>query len=220
MSYVLEALKKSQSQREQGAVPGIHSLQIPYQAMQDKPRATHKPLLWAIAVLLLVIAALLVWRMGPPAPATPKPVSLPVPRVVQPAPGPVATVAEPVPAPAAAPVAQSLPAAEVQVPGSHKEDATAAKKKERPSRKEAAKPPAVEARVYLVSELPEPIRRELPSLVISGGSYSSNPAQRLIIVNNQVFTEGSQPAAGVVVQRIEPSAAVLSFQGYWYRLGY
>jgi general secretion pathway protein B len=75
-------------------------------------------------------------------------------------------------------------------------------------------------RVYALAELPEEVRSALPTLVISGGSYSTSPSQRLIIVNNQVFTESSQPAPGVVVERIEPTAVVLSFRGYSYRAGY
>ena len=71
-----------------------------------------------------------------------------------------------------------------------------------------------------MSELPEGVRRELPNLVISGGSYSSNPAQRLIILNNQVFTEKSEPATGVVVERIEQNAVVLRFRDYSYRVRY
>jgi general secretion pathway protein B len=121
------------------------------------------------------------------------------------------------------PPAVPLSASEIQASPSAKEEPAAVPKKEsRESiqRKQAAKQPSEARRVYWVSELPEAVRRELPTLVMNGGSYSSNPAQRLIIVNNQVFTEGSQPVPGVVVQRIEPSAAVLSFQGYWYRLGY
>ncbi|HNW03191.1 MAG TPA: general secretion pathway protein GspB, partial [Burkholderiaceae bacterium] len=63
-------------------------------------------------------------------------------------------------------------------------------------------------------------QRDLPKLTISGGTYSSNPAQRLLIVNNQVFLEGGQPAPGVTVEQIRQNAAVLSFKGYRYRVAY
>lgn len=230
MSYVLEALKKAQAQREQGTVPSIHSVQVPLVAVHDKARTNLKPVLWAIAVLLLALVALLVWRMDmslpakldtvpvvvQAAPALAAPVHVPVQVPIQ----VPAAAAQPTPASAMAPVAESLPSGDVQVPVSAKDERAAATKKERAPRKEAAKKSAETSRVYLVPELPEAIRRELPTLAISGGSYSSNPAQRLIIVNNQVFTEGSEPVPGVRVQRIEPAAAVLSFQGYLYRLGY
>jgi general secretion pathway protein B len=236
MSYVLEALKKAQAQREQGTVPGIHSVQVPYVAVPGKARSNLKPVLWAIALLLGLVVLLLAWRMAQPTPARLEPVpAVAQAASVQVAPVQVAPVAASVPAPVLTPswalAPEPLPEAEVPVPASSKEERAAAKKKERAQRKEAEKEladkaleksakAAETARVYLLPELPDAIRRELPALVISGGSYSSNPAQRLIIVNNQVFTEGSQPVPGVVVQRIEPAAAVLGFKGYSYRVGY
>jgi general secretion pathway protein B len=235
MSYVLEALKKAQAQREQGGMPGIHSLQVPYVAVEGKPGNNLKLVLWAITGLLVVILGLLAWRIGGDLWMLQDGVS-------------VAAVAEAsstpeiVPAQAAAPalapgpVSQTLSEEEIQVAG------PAVSEPITPKRKEKAAPPNSKAptaaltpvpkpepkvqsddavhKIDAVTELPEGVRRELPALVISGGSYSSNPAQRLIIVNNQVFTESSQPAPGVVVERIEQNAVVLSFKGYLYRVGY
>jgi general secretion pathway protein B len=237
MSYVLEALKKAQAQREQGGIPGIHSLQVPYVAVEGKPRNNLKPVLWVITGLLVIILGLFAWRMGgnlwmlqnraaavTQVPSTPE----------------ITPARAAAPAQISRPVSETLSEGEVQVTG------LAASESVTPKRKEKAAPPTSKApaavptpvpkpepkpepkvqskdavhKIYAVTELPEGVRRELPTLVISGGSYSSNPAQRLIIVNNQVFTESSQPAPGVVVERIEQNAAVLSFQGYSYRVGY
>lgn len=225
MSYVLEALKKAQAQREQGGVPGIHSLQVPYVAVEGKARSNLKPVLWSIAVLLVAIVALLVWRQdATPAPAALAPAPPALVSVAPPA--PVAPVVAPAPTPEPTPVAESLAKGEVQLAGPTPAERAAARKKERSQPKPPAtaqtksEPKAAEPRVYAVADLPEGVRRALPTLVISGGSYSTNPAQRLIIVNNQVFTEKSEPAPGVVVQSIEPSAAVLTYRGYAYRVGY
>jgi len=64
------------------------------------------------------------------------------------------------------------------------------------------------------------VRQTLPQLKISGGSYSSNPAQRMLIVNNEVFQERSQPAPGVTVEQIRQNSAVLLFRGYSFRVPY
>jgi len=230
MSYVLEALKKAQAQREQGGVPGIHSLQVPYVAVEGKARSNLKPVLWAIAVLLVAIVALLVWRTegGNVPPAAQSSASMPPVAAAVVPPGPVAPPPAPVVTPEPTPVAESLSKGEVQLAGPTPAERAAAKKKEKPQPKPKlpttaqpkAEPKATAPRVYAVAELPEDVRRALPTLVISGGSYSTNPAQRLIIVNNQVFTEKSEPAPGVVVQSIEPSAAVLTYRGYSYRVAY
>jgi general secretion pathway protein B len=221
MSYVLEALKKAQAQREQGGVPGIHSLQVPYVAVEGKGRSNLKPVLWAIAGLLVVILGLLAWRMGDGLEAPQDPVSaaqVATGSVSQP---PVAVPPNPVlavPARASEPVANSLPQGESPLAGPAKADVPAAKRTEKAQANVQSKD--VRPKIYAVSELPEGVRRELPILVISGGSYSSNPAQRLIILNNQVFTEKSEPATGVVVERIEQNAVVLRFRDYSYRVRY
>ncbi len=84
----------------------------------------------------------------------------------------------------------------------------------------AAETSSTETKIYAMADLPDDVQRDLPKLTISGGTYSSNPAQRLLIVNNQVFLEGSQPAPGVTVEQIRQNAAVLSFRGYRYRVAY
>jgi general secretion pathway protein B len=48
--------------------------------------------------------------------------------------------------------------------------------------------------------------------------FSRDPAQRMVIVNGQVWGQGSEPAAGVVVEEIRPNAAVVRFKGQQYTL--
>ena len=75
----------------------------------------------------------------------------------------------------------------------------------------AAAPPAAP-----VAGLPP----DAPKLVISGGVYSTNPAQRMLIVNGQVFNEGSEVGPGVVLEQIKPKAAVLKFRSSSYTVSY
>ncbi len=51
---------------------------------------------------------------------------------------------------------------------------------------------AAEPRIYQLSELPDEIRRELPTLAVGGAMYSQNPANRMLIVNGQTFHEGDK----------------------------
>lgn len=71
-----------------------------------------------------------------------------------------------------------------------------------------------------VNELPADVQRDLPKLAISGGVYSDNPAQRMLIVNGQVVGEGAEPAPGVVLEQIRSKTAVLKFRGYRYGVPY
>ena len=77
----------------------------------------------------------------------------------------------------------------------------------------AAAPPATGDRAYSFAELPADVQQALPKFGISGGVYSENIAQRMLIVNGQVFNEGSEIAPGVVLEQVRLKTAVLRFRG-------
>lgn len=95
----------------------------------------------------------------------------------------------------------------------------------RPAPSPAAPAPAragepVPPRIYARGELPEEIRRQLPELSIGGSIYSQDRANRFLIINGQVFHEGSQPMPGLVLEQIGLKSAVLSFKDYRYSISY
>ena len=247
MSYILDALKKADldRERERGAIPGIHAQQVPHLAVGARPANNVKLVLWLIVGLLTVIVGALAWRMSTGESPTQvvaltPPASPPSAGTVRPAPTVQAPVVppQPTPVPAAAPAASSpgasptpdttkaLPATPAAGPTAMVKPEVKAEVKEKAKKVEKVEKAVVKAevttegRIYAVAELPEDIQRDLPKLAISGGTYSSNPAQRLLIVNNQVFLENSQPVPGVTVEQIRQNAAVLSFRGYRYRVVY
>lgn len=69
------------------------------------------------------------------------------------------------------------------------------------------------ARIYTLAELPADAQQAFPKLSISGGVYSDNVAQRMLIVNGQVFNEGSEIGPGVVLEAVRARTAVLKFRG-------
>lgn len=81
-------------------------------------------------------------------------------------------------------------------------------------------PPPAPVQVPSLSSLPDGIRASIPKLALSGSVYSSNPGQRMLIVNGQVINEGGSPAPEVTLQRIGPTSAVLSFRGTQFSLSY
>lgn len=81
---------------------------------------------------------------------------------------------------------------------------------------EAAQQPPSGAPVFTAAELPEALRTQLPTLKVTGATYSTNPAYRMAIVNGQVLHEGDQAAPGLVLERVEPGRTVWAFRGYRY----
>jgi general secretion pathway protein B len=133
---------------------------------------------------------------APPASPTPAPVPAPAPAAKPPAPSPAARA--PAPAPGAARAPAPAPAAAAKAPGAPVPDAA------------PASPPAA---LPTLNELPPELRAAMPRLSVSGVVYSPDPSARMLLVNGQVVREGDAVAPGLVLERIGPRQAVLSWQG-------
>lgn len=68
MSYILDALRRADAERERGAVPGLHTQQ--YGAMPDEDEAPARPwlLIAAVALLSLALAGVIAWNLLAPGP--------------------------------------------------------------------------------------------------------------------------------------------------------
>ena len=223
MSYILDALRKADAQRERDPARGIHAQPATLSAPEEHSGPTSR--VWLIVGAFVVGAALLavaIWSFGwlarpaaPPgiAPVVTVPATLPkleqVPAVNAPIPATeLLPAAPPSPPPPATPAVREVP---------------------KPAPAVTAYPPATAypppadaspARLLTLAELPADVQRELPKLAISGGVYSPTPAQRLLIVNGMVLNEGLEAAPGVLLEQIRPKTAVFNFRGYRYGVPY
>ncbi len=229
MSYILDALRKADAQRERDPARGIHAQ--PVQVSPLEPPEGHQTRFWlgGVVVIGAGLLAVAAWQLAGPA-APPVAVSVAPPVVHLPAAGagmsPAPAVIRPPPVPTAAP---ALPATEV-LPAAPPPAAPVApsaaplREARKPAPALAASSPAPAAaapdRLLSVNELPADVQRDLPKLAISGGVYSDNPAQRMLIVNGQVVGEGAEPAPGVVLEQIRARTAVLRYRGYRYAVAY
>ena len=69
MSYILDALKRADAERERGHVPGLHTHNVPPEAA---PRGRKNGwIIGAVLALAAIAVALAAWWMQPPAPAQP-----------------------------------------------------------------------------------------------------------------------------------------------------
>lgn len=218
MSFILDALRRAESERARGQVPGLHD-QPPLPAAAG-PRHAWPSWAWALlAGLLLVLAAGAGWWLRPQAAAMPasvqpavsapavvaatQPVSLPAPA---PAPAPAPTVVVPAAAPARA--ATPLLPQVVSAPSPVVAASAAATPMAPPPAavREAAAP------VVKLAELPADQRREWPNLTLGGSVWSESAANRFVIVNGLLLHEGELVAPGLVVERIGPKAVVLRWR--------
>jgi general secretion pathway protein B len=213
MSYILDALRRADAERERDPARGIHARPAAAEPARIRPRVPAWS--WpAAAAVLLAGAGLLYWQLPAALQPAPTVAVLPV-RVPAPAVVPIATVVRPAaPAPVvAAPVERVRVAAVASV-------AAPAPTAPVPATAVLAAPAPAADRVLNFAELPADVQRDLPKLAISGGVYSDNAVQRMLIVGGQVVNEGAELATGVVLEQIRPRSAVLRFRGYRYSVGY
>jgi general secretion pathway protein B len=207
MSLILDALRKAESERQRGAVPGLHGVTAPpapEPAAGSRPRGL-TPLRVALGALVLVmVAALLAWlarpSAGPSLPVAAAP-SMPAAAVpaAEPAPLPLGVSAPPV-LPAEPPaVAAPLPAAPAVATASL------------PPPPAASRAPIV-TQVRRLADLPPEQRRELPALAVSGSVWSDQPGARFVVLDGQVLREGDRLAAGLVLVKLAPRSATLRWR--------
>ncbi len=77
---------------------------------------------------------------------------------------------------------------------------------------------AAPAEAPLLRGLPEDLRRQIPALVITGVVHADNPAQRLLVVNNQVLTQDGQLGPDLVLETVGSRHSVFRFRGTRFRV--
>jgi len=235
MSYILEALRKADAERERGSVPDLHAQLLPpgtAELQTEAPRTSLLPWL-AVGVLLAIVAGGAWYAVGR---------DTPVAVAVAPPPAlPVAASAAPLSAASAASQAVSAAASAASTPSTPMAAAPPkpAAKKDPPRRappapvardtakrpepapkavpeRVVAPPPKAEtsaARVPALGELPGELRQQVPPLVIGGSVYSPQASARMVIVNGQVFQEGGLLAPELKLEQVRQKAAVFSIRG-------
>ncbi len=68
-------------------------------------------------------------------------------------------------------------------------------------------------------DLPASIKQTLPAIIISAHVYSTNPAQRSIVINNNFMEEGEYFLDGLTLYEITPDGAIFNYQGILFNYG-
>jgi general secretion pathway protein B len=226
MSYILDALKKSEQERGQGNIPGVqtvHSAGINY---------TSKRIIWpyililAISLNLIAIVYFIIDKNRTPEVDAETNVNVESRQAVTEIQNTVPATAQPVYIQAPDP-AYSTPAA--QMPATQK---TNSQYTEPTTFESAMYGPEPEEElddnyeqeynnpvIIEFDELPEATRQQLPAIIISAHVYSTNPLQRSIVINNNFLEEGEYVLDGLVLQEITRDGAIFSYENTWFHMG-
>jgi general secretion pathway protein B len=224
MSFILDALKKSESDRQRQGGAALFEVKV------AAPR--HPLPLWAVAIAVLFVANLAVvgWLLlrhasAPAAAAAQAPSHTLTVAVPGPAPGAAPAAAPPaVDAPVAAAPPAVAPAARglVTAPPGPAAAAAAEPPPNSADLEPAAEPPpsanlgrvkrGTDAGVPLYQQLAATPGSQVPQLRLDLHAYAERAEDRWVLINMHKLHEGDS-LEGVHVERITPDGAVLSFQG-------
>lgn len=68
-------------------------------------------------------------------------------------------------------------------------------------------------------ELPDSIKLQLPTITISAHIYSSNPLQRNIVINNKFLEEGEYVLDDLILDEITPDGAIFNYHNTRFHYG-
>ena len=234
MSYILDALKKSDQERKQGGVPGLNSLQ----EQPQLPRSTKRILFYLLSGFLLInILAIGLWRFFRTPPALPPKMSIEevVPEnSAEPDQAPqidatiasIARIADP------GNQNQSAITPEPDTPAPTQKDLAEGPEKtvteaEQPDETESAsddnedslgdiqesQAPA-KTTLTTFADLPPDVRSALPELTIAAHYYSNNPSTRMASINGRVMRQGQTVTNDLVLDEIIREGVIFTFRKY------
>ncbi len=199
MSFILDAIAKSEQERQQQDVPQAQILALP---LGDTPRK--RPFLPYFIATVLILNAILfaIWMQSSQPDHQNVLVLDKVERIETPieqliAPEPVIQVEQ----------AIAEPEIIVTIPESTSDPVV-------------EKPELLSGDISRLSELPSNVRKDLPTIVFSGHLYSSNPAASFVYVdNNRPVRKGQRIVGDVYLHEITQTGVVVEFQGYLIDVG-
>lgn len=230
MSYILDALKKSEEERKKGDVPGLQTYTPTTKVSSGKKT-------WVIGVVALIatnIIGLLLWapwrssnslvekRAEPPlAPMVSHKVLPQTPsRQVQPSiqatsipvqPSKKEVISKPISIKPAATAEPNKPIA--KLPITQREETRVNIPKPPSQHEYRPKTPPSTAYLPQLSELPESIQNQIPDLTFSSHMYSSQDKFRSITINGKRLKQGRYYNEQLYVNEITEKGAVMGFDG-------
>ena len=244
MSFILDALRKSDQQRQRNVTPTLMTAQTP----AAEPR---QPALWGYGLLagVLIGAGILIgwmhqWQAEPAAPLMQPTFIRPLDSNAQKfsaahlpvLPEPPKQAEYPQPPREATSLAQSATppsgpnpqhdtsAKPAMAAGEQTTAVTSSPRVATPSVPAVQSQPGPgeaerETGVMALTELPPALQQEIPKLSILAHSYSGKSKSRFVFINDRMWREEEFPVPGLKLEQITPDGMIFSYKGYRFRRG-
>lgn len=237
MSYILDALRKSERERSLGAVPDLETVQ------QERPALQRVRWPWLVGILLLLNVAIgVAFFLRPPATVV----------VAESGENPATAAVAPVPRDIAPPAVAPAPVTVPDVPRRVREPEVAGKDPLLPSTIEMSPPPPTSLAKVETMDVQPVANESTPTQAVSGMSsdhaaepepvatdwtdmpvefrarvsrpdidvhvYSAQPARRFVLIDLQKYREGESIDSGLEIETITQSGVIFSDQGTRFRV--
>lgn len=239
MSYILEALKKSEQERERerGELPDIKSIHTPSVSHQSEGRNWWPFILIAVVVVAAAVGTVVYIKTMQP--VTPELAQ------VQPEPATTESNKQEAPQKTGKPAVDSKPAkqekpkqtvaakAEQKQPQvvfsneqlqhdnvigniDQQREQSAVQQVEKELPKESGS--VVQDSAIPISDIPDNVRKRIPRIAFEGHVYSSTPSRRSVMINGHKMREGDAIGEDLMLEEITPEGAEFEYKGYRFKL--
>jgi len=210
MSYILDAIKKSDQQRQRGTTPTLLTSQVSAIALKQPAYLFYGMLVAILVCAGIVIGWLRPWQQGQALPAI-YPVSAKSSLTNS-----QLTTSTTQSAFSETPQ-QTMP--NITTPSMPRTVARTLKAVVIPARKEfpLTDAPPDQRAIWPRMELPASIQQEIPKMSISGLVYSDDPGGRLVGINDRLIREGEYLAPGLRLEQITTNGVIFSYKKYRFR---
>ncbi len=201
MSYILDALKKSEQDRGNGSIPNVQTIHSSALNYHQEKRALWP---WILIAVLAFNIFILIYFLKPEtdtqniAPrlnieinnheAIEKNIA---PVISTPSPAPIVIETQP--------VSTSVSEQATSEQNNNSIEITA---------------PEISKPLVTIDELPANIRQQIPDMIFSAHVYSSAPMQRSLVINDRFMEEGDAVGYDLVLVEITRNGAIFDFRGH------
>ena len=241
MSYILDALKKSEQERGQGSTPNVQTVHTASLAYKKEKKPLWPYVLIVAVILNLIVISYFIYQQNNRSDHQTSPISVIADQQLA-----LTTSQPPVSSNTSKmPISEHNKAViikplELRTPQMRPKNRQTAEQNSQPSsqpssvhetthvaaitpetKRDTSTPEAIEQHTSLniidEADLPDNIKQSLPSLVISAHVYSSQPAQRSMVINDQFLEEGDYILDGLSLYKITPQGAIFHYRNYYFR---
>lgn len=183
MSYILDALKKSEQDRGNGAIPNVQTIHSSSLNYHQESRVLWP---WILAIILITNVSILIYFLKPDSTNNTR---MEVAEVII-----KKEMVMPTQEVISAPITPATPVHIERVIETSSADNNAEE-------------------IISIDELPANIRQQIPIMTFSAHVYSSNAIQRSLVINNRFMEEGDTVGQDLILLEITANGAIFDFRG-------